>query len=86
MTKKIATAEVAVNDRLVPDRVVRSELCIAPMTMWRWDHDPAMAELGWPPVIQLSAKGRKYRSRVQLEAFKQNLVKRAAAARGSRAA
>jgi hypothetical protein len=83
MTAK--TSDDTVNDSFVPDRVVRTELCIAPMTMWRWDRDPALVELGWPPPVKIGAR-RKYRSRKQLELFKQNVLQRAIAARGGRAA
>jgi hypothetical protein len=57
------------------------------MTMWRWDRDPLMAELGWPAVIRIAggSVGRKYRSRSQLEQFKANLVQRAIAQRGGEA-
>jgi hypothetical protein len=79
---KTAIAEAAMNDTFVPDRVVRAELNISPMTAWRWDRDPAMADLGWPPVIRIGAQGRKYRSRNQLERFKDNMVQRAIAQRG----
>jgi hypothetical protein len=83
---KTAAAEaVAKNDTFVPDRQVRAELNISPMTQWRWDRDPAMTELGWPPLIRTGPQGRKYRSRRQLEQFKANLVKRAIAQRGGQA-
>jgi hypothetical protein len=83
--KKTAAAEESANDKFVPDRQVRAELSIAPMTMWRWDRDPALAELGWPPIIRMGAQGRKYRSRKQLEKFKETMVQRAIAARGDAA-
>jgi hypothetical protein len=36
-------------DELVPDRQVRREVGgVSDMTIWRWDHDPKMVELGWP--------------------------------------
>jgi hypothetical protein len=80
---KTAAAEaVAKNDTFVPDRLVRAELNISPMTAWRWDRDQAMAELGWPPPIRTAANGRKHRSRRLLEKFKQNMVQRAIADRG----
>jgi hypothetical protein len=70
------------NDSFVPDRVVRAELSIAPMTLWRWDRNPALAELGWPPPMRVRGGRRKFRSRKQLEFFKQNMLQRAIAARG----
>jgi hypothetical protein len=67
-------------DSFVPDRVVRQEIGdITVMTLWRWDRDPEMIALGWPPKIQIGA--RNYRSRRQLEHFKANLMRRAINAR-----
>jgi hypothetical protein len=86
VTKKTAAAEESANDRFVPDRVMRGELHISPMTAWRYDHDPAMTKLGWPPIIRVGAQGRKYRSRKQLEKFKETLVQRAITNRGGSAA
>jgi hypothetical protein len=80
---KTAAAEAVANDTFVPDRQVRAELTISPTTQWRWDRDPAMTELGWPPLIRIGPQGRKYRSRLRLEQFKANLVKRAIAQRGA---
>ena len=42
------------------------------MGIWRWERDP---NLGFPPAIVI--RKRKFRSRRQLEAFKQSLVQRA---------
>ena len=66
-------------DVLVPDPVVAKELSVTSMTIWRWDRDPAMAELGWPPRV--SIRNRNHRFRRPLEHFKQNLMRRAIAAR-----
>jgi hypothetical protein len=64
------------HDALVPDGQVAVELGnISLMTIVRYDADPAMASLGWPPPIRL--KQRKYRSRHALEAFKAALIRRA---------
>jgi hypothetical protein len=70
----------------VPDAVVRAELDISAMTVWRYDRDPEMQALGWPPPIRTKPKGPKKRGRLQLEIFKKNLMRRAIAARGGRAA
>jgi hypothetical protein len=60
-------------DQFVPDTRVAEELATRRETLWRWDHDPAKAALGWPVRIKI---GRlNYRSRHQLEAFKQNLIR-----------
>jgi hypothetical protein len=72
-------------DEFVPDRKVRAELGgIAHMTMYRYDRDPRMAALGWPPLVRIGS--RKYRSRKQLERFKAAMVKRAVAERDGEAA
>jgi hypothetical protein len=71
-------------DELVPDRQVRREVGgVSDMTIWRWDHDPKMVELGWPPPVRI--RKRKFRQRKQLEAlqrkqleaFKANLLRQA---------
>jgi hypothetical protein len=84
VTKPKTVAIAAATDSFVPDRLVRAELNISPMTAWRWDRDPAMAAIGWPPIIRIAGGkvGRKYRSRFQLEQFKSNLVQRAIQQRG----
>jgi hypothetical protein len=61
-------------DEWVPDEIVRQELGgISTMSLWRYDHDPHMAAKGWPPPKRLTPMGRKYRSRRQLEKFKQSV-------------
>jgi hypothetical protein len=65
----------------VPDPVVAEEFHVTLMTLWRWDHSKKMRAkkmraLGWPPRVQIN--GRNYRSRNQLEAFKQRLAEEAA--------
>jgi hypothetical protein len=53
-------------DEFVPDRQVRREVGgVSDMTLWRWDRDPQMAELGWPPPVKI--RKRKFRPRKQLE-------------------
>jgi hypothetical protein len=56
-------------DELVPDPRVCEEFGITLMTLWRWDHDP---KLKFPPAIKIRKKN--YRSRRQLEQFKQHLI------------
>jgi hypothetical protein len=60
--------------QLVPDAQVRAELGgVSPMTLHRWDRDPS---LGFPrPLI---IRGRKYRLRQELEAFKTCLIEASA--------
>jgi hypothetical protein len=68
-------------DELVPDNVAAQECGgVSRMSVFRWDRDPRMIELGWPPRVMLN--GRGYRSRKLLERFKANLMARAIAARG----
>jgi len=66
-------------DSFVPDPVALKELAITDMTAWRRDHDPRMAALGWP--VKVNIGGRNFRSRKQLEAFKENMMRRALAKR-----
>jgi hypothetical protein len=69
-------------DELVPDPQVRREFGgVSSMTTWRWDRDPKMVALGWPPPIKI--QGRNFRSRTRLEAFKGRLVQRALDSRGA---
>ena len=66
---------------LIPDPAVFEDLCITPMTAWRWDRDRRMAELGWPPPIY---RGRyKFRDSSQYRKFKANLVRQAIAKRNA---
>jgi hypothetical protein len=61
-------------DPWVPDPDVQEEFSIGPMGLWRWDHDPKMTALGWPPPIYV--RKRKFRSRRKLDAFKAELTRR----------
>jgi hypothetical protein len=68
------------HDVLVPDAQAAAELGgVSRMCIFRWDRDPGMAALGFPPRVMLN--GRGYRSRQQLEKFKANLMRKAIAAR-----
>lgn len=66
-------------DELVPDPVVCREFNISAMTLWRWDRDPKLAALGFPPPITI--RKRKFRIRKQLETFKRTMLRRAIAQR-----
>lgn len=66
-------------DELVPDPVVCREFNISAMTLWRWDHDPELVALGFPPPVII--RKRKFRMRRQLETFKQTMVRRVTADR-----
>jgi hypothetical protein len=60
-------------DPLVPDPRVAEEFGVSLMTLWRWDHDPRMAELGWEPPVKI--RKRNYRSRSVLEKVKAAAMK-----------
>ena len=69
-------------DPFVADTIVCKEFHVTSMSLYRWDHDPAKHQLGWPPRIKIG--NRNYRLRSQLEAYKANLLKRALAERGGK--
>jgi len=56
-------------DELVTEAQARAEFGgVTAMTFWRWDRDPRMLEMGWPPVIKIGK--RNFRSRKDIERFK----------------
>jgi hypothetical protein len=55
-------------DQLVPDPQVCREFGVTAMTLWRWDHD---LDLKFPPSVKI--RGKKYRSRRELECFKREM-------------
>ena len=57
-----------VPDELVPDPQVAREFNVSLMTLWRWDRDLKLAELGWEPPVKI--RTRNYRRRRPLEKFK----------------
>jgi hypothetical protein len=59
-------------DSLVPDPVVCREFGVTSMTLWRWTHD---SELNFPPAIAI--RNRNFRSRKQLEDFKERMLRKA---------
>jgi hypothetical protein len=77
---KDTAAGVAITaaDTLVPDPQVWAEFNICPMTGWRWTRDP---ELDFPQPIKI--RNRCYRSRRQIEAFKERMLRKAIAARAT---
>jgi hypothetical protein len=80
----IETLNDTAHDVFVPDAIVRAELNISQMTQWRWDRNPALAALGWPPPVRAPGGRTKHRSRRQLEQFKANMLQQAFAARGKK--
>ena len=41
------------HDTLVPDPQVQKEFGVTAMSIWRWDRDPELIKLGWPPPIRI---------------------------------
>src|ERR1700756_5066578 len=64
-----------VYDTLVPDPQVQKEFGVTAMSLWRWDRDAELIELGWPLPIRI--RSRKFRSRIALESFKRAMARRA---------
>jgi hypothetical protein len=58
-----------VHDQLVPDPQVWREFGITSMTGWRWTRDP---KLDFPPPVKI--RNRCFRSRRQLEEFKERMM------------
>jgi hypothetical protein len=67
-TENVVAAPAAAPDSLVPDAQVCREFGITRMSLHRWDRDPT---LGFPPAVTI--RGRNFRSRAAIEAFKQQL-------------
>jgi hypothetical protein len=68
-------------DTFVPDPFVWKELGVSSMTGWRWAHDPT---LDFPVAVRI--RGRNFRSRRQLERWKQRMLRRAIAQHANAAA
>ena len=64
----VETHDTPDHDTLVPDPQVQKEFGVTAMSIWRWDRDPELIKLGWPPPIRI--RSRKFRSRIALENFK----------------
>jgi hypothetical protein len=62
-------------EKLASDPTIAKEFDTTLMGLWRWDHDPAMAALGWPPPVKI--RNRNHRVRRLIEQFKQALIRRA---------
>jgi predicted DNA-binding transcriptional regulator AlpA len=70
----------AASQFLLPDPKVCERYGVTPMTLWRWDHDPA---LEFPPPIRI--KNRKYRNVGKLEAWERKRVAKTVKAKDARA-
>jgi len=68
MTHPICDLPDNAPDELVPAPQVAREFNVTLMTLWRWDRDPRLAELGWEPPLKI--RRRNYRRRRPLEKFK----------------
>jgi hypothetical protein len=68
MTHSTCDLSDNVPDELVPDPQVAREFNVSLMTLWRWDRDAKLAELGWEPPVKI--RTRNYRRRRSLEKFK----------------
>ena len=53
LAERLETNAKAQPDEWVPDRLVVKEFNITDQSLWRWDQDPKLAKLGFPPKIQL---------------------------------
>jgi hypothetical protein len=73
--------EVAGFRSLIPDPEVRRDLGITKMTTHRWDRDPRMVALGWPPPIYRGR--RKSRDANAYAKFKARMVREAIARRAA---
>ncbi len=71
-----ATDKPARND-LVPDPVIAGEFCISLMTLWRWTHE--RPDMNFPQPVKIN--GRNFRSRRQIERWKELAIRRATAER-----
>jgi hypothetical protein len=78
---KVEPVEAEPVETLVSDPNVAKELDVSLMTIWRYDRDPRLAELGWPPKI--SIRDRNFRNRRLFETFKRNLLRHAMTKRGA---
>jgi hypothetical protein len=76
----VETHDTLDHDTLVPDPQVQKEFSVTAMSIWRWDRDPELIKLGWPPPIRI--RFRKFRSRTALENFKRVMARRAIEQRG----
>jgi|RhiMetdeSRZDD1v2_1073273.scaffolds.fasta_scaffold300146_1 hypothetical protein len=80
----VGTHDTPSHDTLVPDPQVQKEFGVTAMSIWRWDRDPELVKLGWPPPIRI--RSRKFRSRIALENFKGVMARRAIEQRARSAA
>jgi hypothetical protein len=73
MAKKIRIVGVGTAGTLIPDSEIRRDLNLSRMSLWRWDRDPAMAAIGWPPAVRIN--DRNHREADKYEEFKSRLAR-----------
>jgi len=61
-----------VADEFVPDTMVCREFGVSRYTLKRWTDNPT---LGFPRPIKITSNGRNFRSRRELDAFKQRVMR-----------
>jgi hypothetical protein len=82
MAVKIRIVGVSTAPALISDTDIRRDLGdLSRMAIWRWDHDPRMAALGWPPPELVN--GRNYRNAEKYESFRGRLAREAIAKRNA---
>jgi hypothetical protein len=82
MAVKVRIVGVSTSRPLISDTDIRRDLGgLSRMSIWRWDHDPDMAALGWPPPE--SVNGRNHRDAEKYESFRGRLAREAIARRNA---
>jgi hypothetical protein len=64
----VETHDTPGHDTLVPDPQVQKEFGVTAMSIWRWDRDPELIKLGWPPPIRIRSRNQEGRVPLPVEA------------------
>jgi hypothetical protein len=80
----LSSSDMVAPIEFVPDTQVVREFNITSMSLWRWDRDPILQKMGWPPPVYI--RKRKFRPRPALEAFKVAMLRCAIEARSDKSA
>jgi hypothetical protein len=76
MVVRVRIVGASTSRPLISDTDIRRDLGgLSRMSIWRWDRDPHMAALGWPPPE--SVNGRNHRDAEQYETFRSRLAREA---------
>ena len=62
----VGTHDTPSHDTLVPDPQVQKEFSVTAMSIWRWDRDPELIKLGWPPRLGLGPENSAAGSRLRI--------------------